>query len=133
MIADLVCTVLEEEGYELVCTCSAADALSVIEREDNFDAVITDIDLGGPVDGFELARRARAHRPDTTVIYISGAAAARVPGERVPGATFVGKPFTPYRLAAILRANLPPDGTRKATTGRGSGCPEVPQAGLADQ
>jgi DNA-binding NtrC family response regulator len=82
--------------------------LAEIEERDNFDAVITDIDLGGPVDGFELARRARVHRPDAAVIYISGAAAARVKDERVPGSQFLGKPFPPYKLAEIVRASLPP-------------------------
>jgi DNA-binding response OmpR family regulator len=108
LIADLVCTVLEDEGYDLTCLSSAEAALAEIENRDNFDAVITDIDLGGSVDGFELARRARAHRPDAAVIYMSGAAAARVAGERVPGAQFLGKPFPPYKLAEILRASLPP-------------------------
>ena len=109
LIADLVCTVLEDEGYELVCLSSAQDAVREIELHDNFDAVITDIDLGSSIDGFEIARRARAARPDTMVIYISGAAAARVAGERVAGAKFVGKPFTPFKIAEILRASLNPD------------------------
>ncbi len=109
LIASLVCTVLEEQGYHLTCSCSAADALAELETHDDFDAVITDIDLGGPVDGFEIARRARAHRPDAAVIYISGAAAARVPAERVLGAKFVGKPFTPYQLAEVLRLTLHPE------------------------
>jgi len=108
LIADLVCTVLAEDGYDLTCLSSAEDALAEIEGQDNFDAVITDIDLGGSVDGFELARRARVHRPDVAVIYISGAAAARVAGERVPGGQFLGKPFPPYKLAEILRTSLPP-------------------------
>ena len=107
MIADLVCTVLEDEGYQLVCMSSAADAIAEIEQHDHFDGVITDIDLGGPIDGFEVARRARQSRPETAVIYISGAAAARLPAERVPGAQFVGKPFKPYKLAELLRAALP--------------------------
>lgn len=109
LIATLVCTVLEEEGYQPTCICSAIEALAEIEGGDDFDVVITDIDLGGPVDGFEVARRARAHRPDAAVIYISGAAAARVPAERVAGARFVGKPFTPYQLAEVLRITLHPD------------------------
>ena len=110
LIADLVCTVLEDEGYQIVCLCSARDALAQIDGQDDFDGVITDIDLGGPVDGFEIARRARAHRPDAAVIYISGAAAARVAEERVEGATFVGKPFAPLKLVEIMRASLPPAG-----------------------
>lgn len=110
LIADLVCTVLEDEGYDLTCLSSAEAALTEIETRDNFDALITDIDLGGPIDGFEIARRARAHRPDSAVIYISGAAAARFAGEQVSNSQFLGKPFPPYKLAEILRAKLPPTG-----------------------
>lgn len=116
LIASLVCTVLEEEGYRPTCLCSAAEALAEIEDRYNFDAVITDIDLGGPIDGFEVARRARAHCPDAAVIYISGAAAARVPSERVAGAKFVGKPFTPYQLAEVLRRTLHPEASDSVVT-----------------
>ena len=113
VIGELVCDVLEEEGFDLVCLRSGEEAVAEIEAHDDFDAIITDIDLGGRVDGFAIARLAREHCPDAAVIYLSGAAAARLPAERVAGARFVGKPFTPYKILDILRQMLR-DAVRRA-------------------
>lgn len=105
-IAEMVCEVLEEDGYELVCVTSADAAVNEIQGDDNFDAVVTDLDLGGAIDGFHLAHMARKHRPDAAIIYTSGAAAGRVRDERVDGATFIAKPFSPFEVRRVLQHML---------------------------
>ncbi len=102
LIADMVSQVLEEEGYAPVCLTSARAALAEIAEVDDFDAVITDIDLGGKVDGFDIARLIREHRPDAAVIYMSGGAGARFQQERVVGAMFVSKPLELGQISALL-------------------------------
>lgn len=102
LIADLLSQVLEDEGYQPVCLTSARAAMKEIAEVDDFDAVITDIDLGGKIDGFDIARMIRQHRPDAAVIYMSGAAGARFQQERVVGALFVSKPFDLNQVSALL-------------------------------
>jgi CheY-like chemotaxis protein len=106
VIVELVSEVLSEDGH-CICSCSSAEqAVDEIEGADDFDAVITDIDLGSSIDGFEIARRARAHRPDAAIIYISGGVSVRAHDKFVPGAAFIYKPFSPYQVADQLSALL---------------------------
>lgn len=101
-IAEMVCDVLEEDGFDLVCMTSGDEALQRIGEEDKFDVVITDINLGGEVDGIDIARRAREVKPDATIIYTSGAAAKRVAYEGIRGAAFIPKPFTASEISNAL-------------------------------
>jgi two-component system, cell cycle sensor histidine kinase and response regulator CckA len=105
-IAGMVCEVLEEDGYELVCLSSADEAVNELLGEDDFDALVTDLDLGGAIDGFHLAHLARKHRPDAAIIYTSGAAAGRVRHERVADAVFIAKPFSPFEVKRALKQML---------------------------
>ena len=100
-ITELVCDILEEDGYDLVCTTSADQALEQLDRGP-VDVVIADINLGGKIDGFEVVKRARAMKPDAKIIYTSGAAARRVAYEGIRGAAFIPKPFTPAEISNAL-------------------------------
>ena len=100
-ITNLVCDALEDDGYDLVCTTSGDEALERIDAG-QFDVVITDINLGGEVDGLDVARKAREVRPDATIIYTSGAAARRVAYEGIRGAAFIPKPFKPSEISNAL-------------------------------
>ncbi len=62
-------SVLEEQGYRVVVSSSAADALEHCSRE-AFDLVITDDKLQR-IDGIDLIQRVREQRPGLPVILIS--------------------------------------------------------------
>ena len=57
------------------------------------DILFTDIDLGGGMDGAELAQLAREMRPQLPIVYTSG---RRLPDQVavVPGAAFLPKPYS---------------------------------------
>jgi CheY-like chemotaxis protein len=61
--------VLEEQGYRVVVSASAADALDQCSRE-TFDLVITDDKLQR-IDGIDLITRLHTQRPELPVILIS--------------------------------------------------------------
>jgi two-component system cell cycle sensor histidine kinase/response regulator CckA len=105
IVRDLVCDVLEEEGYRVVCLTSPEVARDYLCGEDNFDAVVTELDLG-TMDGFQVAGLAKKHRPDAAIIYTSGAAAGRVEQGKLDGATYIPKPFSPYQVRQVLRRLL---------------------------
>ena len=90
---------LREEGYAVIESASGEDAIAQCKSGMAIDMVLTDINLGGPVSGWDVARRFRAQRPDMPVVYMSGQAIDR---ERcVPGSVFVAKP---YQHTSILSA-----------------------------
>jgi CheY-like chemotaxis protein len=90
---------LEDLGYVAICAGDCEDAWPKLKAERTIELLITDIRMPGDCDGWELARRARALRPDLAVIYISGYSADQP--QPVPGGIFVKKP---YRLRDIEQA-----------------------------
>ena len=66
------------------------------------DILFTDINLAGSMDGTMLARRARELLPDLPVVYASGRVNILEPQVRVPGSTFVPKPYVPSLIGRVL-------------------------------
>ena len=57
---------LESAGYSVTCAASGEDALALLETGREFDLILTDLRLPR-MDGFELARRVRAHSSGTPI------------------------------------------------------------------
>ena len=102
LVSLLIREELQASGYEVTCAGTARDALRVIEEPRAFEALVTDIDLGGPTDGFGVARCFRAVYPDIPVVFISGAPGVRYRTEAVKPSSFVGKPFVMDELTEAL-------------------------------
>jgi DNA-binding NtrC family response regulator len=58
-------------GYQVFAASSAEKALRVLENGIHLDLILSDIRLPGSLDGIELAREAKARRPDIQVILTS--------------------------------------------------------------
>lgn len=57
---NLLMPVLQANGYEVKTACDGAEALALLERDPNFDCVVSDIEMPG-MSGYELAGKLRAH------------------------------------------------------------------------
>jgi CheY-like chemotaxis protein len=101
LIAEWVAGCLSEQGFAVQTVCNARDALRRIAAEP-FDILVTDINLPGGMDGVALAHRARELLPDLPVIYASARVTVLAPGERVPGASFLRKPYEPEAVARVI-------------------------------
>ena len=65
---------LTQAGFECAATARVEEAETLLaDRRNRFRALLTDTNLKGEVDGWELARRARRVSPGLPVIYMSGA------------------------------------------------------------
>ena len=93
---------LECVGCKVLHVNSAEAALSHLRNGHRIDLVITDIDLGGALNGWDLAESFRNAHPKIPVIYVSGNPFQ--PGRQVQDSVLVRKPFA---LADILKA-IPP-------------------------
>jgi DNA-binding NtrC family response regulator len=111
---DLVRMVLSEtlgsDGIEVDGLANAEDALILLGAGQVPDVLVTDVDLGPGINGFDLAEIARSRHPGVQVILISGT----VPEEAGQGphrqSRFFQKPFAPADLAAAIRqAGSQPD------------------------
>ena len=88
-VRNYVGVALAEDGIEVVAVSDGPSALEKLGAE-RFDLLLTDIRMPG-MDGFELARRAKAAVPGLCVLYMSGFAREY----RIDPAheDFISKPF----------------------------------------
>jgi CheY-like chemotaxis protein len=108
LICEWVAQSLSELGFAVQAVGNAAEALRAL-RAAPVDVLFTDINLPGDMDGAALARRAREMQPDLPVVYASARSNMLKPGDRVPGSTFVPKPYEPASVGRLLTAALKAD------------------------
>ena len=63
---------------------------------------MTDIQLRGVMDGWEVAKRAREIDPEFPIVYITGGNAAEWPSHGVPNSILLTKPFAPAQLVTAV-------------------------------
>jgi CheY-like chemotaxis protein len=82
-------------GWHVLDTPTGEEALA-LAGDNDIDVIVTDIQLGGLLSGWDVAEEMRNVDPDVPVIYTSGNA----PNYRrlVCGALFFGKPCDPVKV-----------------------------------
>lgn len=83
--------VLDAAGFEALQSASAERALSLLTGREDIVALITDVELSGKTDGFELARAAAQMRPGLPIVVVSGRSKPD-PDRMPPQARFVARP-----------------------------------------
>ena len=96
--------VLADNGFEVLEAGTADEALDMLQREPEIELLLTDIQLPGSVDGFEVVRRAREGAPSLPVIVMTGRGAPRnAKADAGSNLVFLAKPFLPSELCAAAR------------------------------
>jgi len=101
-MCDVLGTDLGRAGFGVTAVTSADEALLLL-RDEEFDAVVTDLNMQG-INGLELCERISASRPDVPVIVITGFGSldTAVAAIRAGAYDFVTKPFDSEQLVLIL-------------------------------
>ena len=111
LIQSLVEETLGDDGFETAIAASGEEALSLLQdHKGKYRALVTDINLTGKMDGWEVAQHAREVEPDFPIVYMSGAAAADWTSKGVPNSIMLAKPFAPAQLLTAV-SNLLNSGT----------------------
>ena len=106
-ILDIGVMALREAGYAVQPAANGDIALVLIEQGLPFRLLITDVVMPGILDGYGLARRARAYDPALPIIYttgFAGVASVRSPG--APHGDTLQKPWRPSELLKLVNAVL---------------------------
>jgi signal transduction histidine kinase/CHASE3 domain sensor protein/ActR/RegA family two-component response regulator len=105
-----VASMLEELGYAVVLAANGAEALAILETDEDasIDLLFTDVVMPGPIGGRKLAERAVAIRPALKVLFTSGYTENAIVhnGRLDPGVELLSKPYGRERLAAKIRRVL---------------------------
>jgi len=104
----LIQTVLEdaliEGGYAVHKAFSGDEALRLLDQkgDEKFSALITDINLGSKVTGWDVARHAREIYPQIPVVYTTTANADEWAANGVPKSVLLTKPFASAQVVAAV-------------------------------
>jgi len=112
-IQGMVEEALSDGGFEAAIAASGEEAVTLLRGNRNhYRALVTDINLVGTMDGWEVAKQAREINPALPIVYMTGAAADEWASHGVPNSVLLTKPFAPAQLvtalAQLLNAGSPP-------------------------
>jgi CheY-like chemotaxis protein len=99
-VRDIIVEFLSAPGRTVLAAADAREALSLL-AEHEVDLLITDVRMPG-MDGFELARQAKALRPGMSIIHLSGYYAEASEASGPVLGPVLRKPFALSDLAAAI-------------------------------
>lgn len=103
----LICSFIEnallDGGFEACAVHSGEAAMSTFrDGREGCRVLLTDINLGGDISGWELARQIREITPGFPVADMTSASAADWKLQGVADSILIEKPFAPAQLAAAV-------------------------------
>src|SRR3954464_10885810 len=78
---------LSEGGFQIATVKTGEEAVTLLKGGQPYRALVTDVNLLGRLDGWEVARAAREIDPHFPVVYMTGGAADKWPIFGVPNST----------------------------------------------
>jgi CheY-like chemotaxis protein len=94
---------LTDGGFEPAIAASGEEAVTLLNGiKGKYRALVTDIQLRGVMDGWEVAKRAREIDPEFPIVYMTGGNAAEWPSHGVPNSILLTKPFAPAQLVTAV-------------------------------
>jgi len=106
-MCDMLATGLKKRGFEPVSVTSGAEAATLLQGPQDFDVLVTDMNMGG-LTGIELCQRAAANRPDVPVIVITafGSMETAIAAMRAGAYDFIPKPVDMDALEFALDRSI---------------------------
>lgn len=98
---------LDEAGFKVFEAANADEAISILQARPDVQAVLTDIEMPGSMNGLGLTRVIRGRWPGVGVVVTSGRAQ---PGfdDVSDAVAFVSKPYLPDTIINVLRKMATP-------------------------
>lgn len=100
LVREFLVDALREEGFFVIHAADGEQALAWYLL-DATDVLVTDIQLGGSMDGWQIAERCREQDPELPVIYATGF--SPVAPRPVTGSVLLQKPFHPQQIVQAVK------------------------------
>ena len=113
LVQTMVEVALSDGGFEPAIAASGEEAVTLLKGGlIKYRALVTDINLIGRMNGWEVAKRAREIDPEFPIVYMTGTGADEYGSQGVPNSILLNKPFAPAQLVTavsqLLNAGTPP-------------------------
>jgi CheY-like chemotaxis protein len=103
LIQEYLQTALEEAGFEVLVVSSGLEAVDQLQsRSRDLRGMITDVNLGPGMKGWEVGRHARSLAPDLPIIYVSGGSEQDWGHEGVALSVMIPKPFASAEVVTAI-------------------------------
>src|SRR5215210_3622219 len=99
LVREAIAAHLRGGGCDVIEAGSGEDALKILGERDGFDVLLTDIRLGGALNGWDVGEAFRNVHPGAVVIYASGAPI--MPIRRVLDSLYFDKPYQPDKILKV--------------------------------
>ena len=107
LISEMLVETLEAAGFSTLVASDGDSAIKLFEESsDTIRGLVTDINLDAGMNGWDLARAARAQASELPVIYISGASGHEWASQGVPKSLMITKPFAPAQVVVAISSLL---------------------------
>jgi CheY-like chemotaxis protein len=94
---------LADGGFDSAIADSGEEAVALLRSDEvKYRALVTDINLPGRLDGWDIARVAREIDPAFPIVYMTGAGADDWPSKGVPNSILLNKPFAPAQIVTAV-------------------------------
>jgi two-component system, response regulator PdtaR len=98
---------LDEAGFKVFEAVNADEAITLLQARPDVQAVLTDIEMPGSMNGLELARVIQDRWPGVGVVVTSGRAQPG-PDDVSDAVAFVSKPYLPDTIISVIRQMATP-------------------------
>lgn len=108
MVLDHARGLFESLGYRVLVASTGAEAMAILERQEDIDLLFTDIVMPGGMNGRQLGEQAVARWPSLRVLYTSGYSedALSEDGRLLEDVTLLSKPYSKRELSEKARKVL---------------------------
>jgi signal transduction histidine kinase/CHASE3 domain sensor protein len=111
LVRNFVTAQLQSLGYKTLVAADSRAALALLENDQPFDLLFTDVVLPGGMSGRQLADKVAKRRPGVKILYTSGYAEDAIVhhGRLDEGVRLLTKPYRKSQLAKMVRLALKGD------------------------
>jgi CheY-like chemotaxis protein len=103
LIQALVEESLSDGGFDPLLAVSGEEAIALLNKDENdLRVVVTDINLSGKLDGWEVGRTAREIEPTMPIVYMTGSHGEEWASKGVPDSVLLTKPFAPAQIVTAI-------------------------------
>jgi CheY-like chemotaxis protein len=106
LVRGLAADFLREAGFSVIEAADAAEALCALASGDPIDAVFSDVQMPGPMDGLQLAAWVRQHRAVPVLLTSGSRETMREAGYAEEDGSFLPKPYALPEITRRLEALL---------------------------
>lgn len=106
LIRILLSEALADEGFQVIDVATGEEAVDLLQQDERFDLLLTDIQLPGQTDGLDIARAARARDPALPIVFTTGQPDRMDAWRTGPGDVFIAKPYRPSDICLVIHRIL---------------------------